>query len=75
MKSISAELADCLRLLNARYCELTDRDAVSFDDQHLAELESRVGVAMAAGDDPAARGAIREWRAAWLAEFARADSR
>lgn len=69
MKPVRAELADALRVLNARYRDLPDPESVDLFTDELLDLERQISAAMTAGNDPAARRAIRTWRDRHLANF------
>lgn len=69
MKSVRAELADAVRALNAAYRRLPDPEAVDLFGDDLLELEAAIGREMLAGNDPAARLAIRTWRNRHLTNF------
>lgn len=72
MKTVRAELADALRILNARYRELPNPEIVDLFTDEILDLETQIGAALAAGDDPAARRAIRLWRDRHLTNFQKA---
>lgn len=72
MKSARAELAAALRLLNAAYRRLPNPEALDLFTEDVLELEALIGREMRAGNDQAARTAIRAWRDRHLANFKRA---
>jgi len=73
MKSIREEMADSLRRVNAAYSRLRDPESVDIFEAEWMALRSAVDVAVADGDDRAARKAIKAWERHALDEFTRAE--
>lgn len=69
MKTVRTELADALRLLNARFRELPNPENLDLFTDEILDLERQIGAALATGEDHAARQAIRLWRDRHLANF------
>ncbi len=71
--SVNAFLAATVRRVNARYNKLENPEQVDIFSDRWRELERKVDTAMAAGDEQAAKEAIRAWEYHALLTFTGGD--